>query len=205
VSRIVVLCEGETEELALRFFIHRQWISDGLEAVGLDSRNLEGKIQSAGKFACGYLDEQEVLAVFTLVDLQGMTRVSHQSSDSLGVKIQRVQEWLRAQVNHVRKGQFRPHVCVHETEAWILAEGEALAARLRYSGLNPDPNAELKNFENPPSKRLNELFLRHKSERYKKKIDGTPLFKAMKFEPVYASCKNFQAFYDDLKSVAPTA
>lgn len=200
-SRIVVLCEGDTEELAVRYFIAPQWKSEGLGFVGLKSINLDGKLEKAGKFAGGYLDDQEVLAVFTLVDLQGMTKVAHQHEDSLQTKIQRVRDWLRAQVNHAREKRFFPHVCVHQTEAWILAEGHALAARLGDHNIGPDSDAELKNFQNPPSQRLNELFLRIKKRRYNKKGDGAPLFKAMKFHSVYNSCQYFKELYDDLKAV----
>jgi hypothetical protein len=200
VSRIVVLCEGDTEELAVRHFIAPQWNSEGLGSVGLQPRNLNGKTQNVGKFASLYLDEQEVLAVFTLVDLQGTTQVVHQPQDDPDAKVQRVRAWLRGQVVHARSGEFFPCVCVHQTEAWILAEGHALAARLRDAGIEPDPNAELKNFQNPPSDRLNALFLRVKGRRYNKTIDGTPLFKAMEFQPVYNSCQYFQEFYDDLKA-----
>jgi hypothetical protein len=196
-----VLCEGDTEELAVRQFIVPQWNSEGLGCVGLKSINLDGKLDKAGKFASGYLDDQEVLAVFTLVDLQGMTQVAHQHEDSLETKIQRVRDWLHAQVNHARANRLFPHVCVHQTEAWILAEGHALAARLGDPNIRPDSNAELKNFQNPPSERLNELFLRIKKRRYNKKRDGTPLFKAMEFQPVYNSCQYFQELYDDLKAV----
>ena len=196
-----MLCEGDTEELAVRHFIAPQWISEGRGSVGLRSINLDGKLDKGGKFAGGYLDEQEVLAVFTLVDLQGMTKVAHQNEDSLQTRIQRVRDWLCAQVNHARANLFFPHVCVHQTEAWILAEGHALAARLGDPDIRPDPNAELKNFQSPPSQRLNELFLRFKKRRYNKKSDGTPLFKAMGFPPVYNSCQYFRELYDDLKAV----
>ena len=200
-SRIGVLCEGDTEELAVRHFIAPQWKSEGLGSVGLKSINLDGKLEKAGKFAGGYLDDQEVLAVFTLVDLQGMTKVAHQHEDSLETKIQRVRDWLQAQVNHARANRFFRHVCVHQTEAWILAEGHALAARLGDPNITPDSNAELKNFQNPPSERLNDLFLRINRRRYNKKGDGTPLFKAMEFQPVYNSCQYFRELYDDLKAV----
>lgn len=195
-----MLCEGDTEELAVRYFLARQWKSEGLESVGLKSIKLDGKVEKAGKFTNGHLDDQDVLAVFTLIDLQGMTRITHQRHDSLELKIAHVRDWLRSQVNHARANEFFPYVCVHQTEAWILAEGHALAARLRDSGIEPDPNAELKNFQNPPSDRLNALFLRVKGRRYNKTIDGTPLFKAMEFQPVYNSCQYFQEFYDDLKA-----
>jgi hypothetical protein len=200
VSRIVVLCEGDTEDLAVRHFVARQWKSDGLEFVGLLRINLDGKLQNIGKFANRYLDDQDVRAVFTLIDLQGMSRVDHKLQDDLKVKIQRVRNWLLAQVNHFRANQFSPHVCVHQTEAWILAEGRALAERLQDPRIEPEPSAELKDFQNPPSDRINTLFLRSKKRRYNKIADGTPLFKAMQFTPVYNSCRYFQAFYDDLKS-----
>jgi hypothetical protein len=200
-SKVVLLCEGDTEELAVRHFIVPQWNSEGLGAVGLKSINLYGKIQNAGKFASRYLDDQEVSAVLTLVDLQGMTKVSHQPQDNLETKIRRVRDWLRAQVTHARANQFFPHVCVHQTEAWILAEGHALAARLGDRNIGQDLRAEFKNFQNPPSQRLNELFLRIKKRRYNKIADGTPLFKAMQFMPVYGSCQYFQEFYNNLKDV----
>ncbi|MGO8792139.1 MAG: DUF4276 family protein [Terriglobia bacterium] len=201
-SRIVVLCEGDTEELAVRHFIVPQWNSEGLRSVGLKCINLNGKIEKLGKFASGHLDDQEVLAVFTLVDLQGMTKVSHQLQDSLETKIQRVRNWLNAQVHRARANRFYPHLCVHQTEAWILAEGCALAVRLGDTGVRPDLRAELKNFQNPPSERLNELFLRIKRRRYNKIADGTPLFKLMQFAPVYNSCRYFQELYNDLRAAA---
>ena len=200
-SKIVVLCEGDTEELAVRHFIAPQWIAEGLRSVGLQPRNLNGKPQNAGKFAGLYLDEQDVLGVFTLVDLQGTKLVVHQPQDDLDTKVQRVRESLRGQVNHARANSFFPHVCVHQTEAWILAEGHALAARLGDPNIRSDSNAELKNFQNPPSERLNERFLRIKKRRYHKIGDGTPLFKAMEFQPVYNSCQYFREIYDDLKAV----
>ena len=98
---------------------------------------------------------------------------------------------------------FFPHASVHETEAWILAEGTALAKRLRDPGIRPEPDAELRNFHNPPSKRINDLFLSRRSkDRYHKIVDGGPLFAALQFEPVYRSCRYFRAFYDELKTVA---
>jgi len=201
VSIIVILCEGPTEELAMRHFIARQWQSEGLGSVGLKPINLKGKLEDVRK-ANLYLDEYDVLAVFTLIDLQGMNRVDHQPQDNLERKIQRVRTWLKAQVNHTRADQFFPHICVHQTEAWILAEGRALATRLRDPGIEPDPNAEVKNFRNPPSGRLNDLFRRNNKQRYHKKTDGTPLFKAMRFAVVYDSCQYFRSFYDGLRAAA---
>ena len=200
----MVLCEGRTEDLAVRHFITRQWQADGLASVGLDRRNLRGHPDDVGPFASNYLDERDVLAVFTLIDLPGMNRVSHPSNDALGAKVGRVQGWLRNQVHqHDRAHDFFPHVSVHQVEAWILAEGTALSKRLRDSSIAADPEAEVRNCQKPPSERISELFLRSKEKRrYQKIEDGEPLFSKMEFRPVYDSCHYFQKFYDDLKSAA---
>ncbi len=145
--QIVVLCEGDTEELAVRYFIARQWTADGLGSIGLRRDNLRGDLHAIGTRACLYLDEPEILGVFTLVDLSGMNRVQHVAQDDLETKVRRVQSWLRGQVTHARSINFYPHVSVHEIEAWILAEGVALAKRLNDRAITPDPNAESKNFQ----------------------------------------------------------
>lgn len=198
-----MLCEGDTEELAVRHFIRRQWEVDGLAAVGLEPRNLYGQPKKLGPFALDYLDEPDVLAVFTLVDLHGMTLVTHPPNDELDAKVERVKGWLRDQVRpHVRARDFSAHVSVHEVEAWILAEGTALSQRLRDPSIKPDPVAESKDFQKPPKKRITELFSRNKKTRYKELADGQALFSRMAFQPVYESCRYFREFYDDLKAVA---
>jgi hypothetical protein len=202
-ARIVVLCEGDTEELAVRHFIQRQWEAEGRSRVGVKSINLRGKLQDIGSKGRLLLEEPEVVAVFTLIDLYRMDRVKHLAADCLNDKVERIREWLRAQVHHRRSAAFVPHVCVHETEAWILAEGAALAKRLRDPSIQPDPDAEVKNFGNPPSKRLNQLVLSRRSgDRYHKIIDGRPLFADLRFDAVYKACRYFRAFYDDLKAMA---
>jgi Domain of unknown function (DUF4276) len=204
-KRIVLLCEGDTEELVVKHLISRQWQQDGLESIGLHPVNLNAKLQDAPVKARLYLDEPEVLSVFTLVDLYGMDRVRHQGGDSLDERVARVQAWFSDGLVHPRAGDFLPHVCVHESEAWLLAEGVALAKRLGDSAIGPDPQAELKNFQLPPQRRINDLFMRHKGERYQKIRDGRPLFAAVQFEPIYHTCRFFRAFYDDLKRIATKA
>jgi hypothetical protein len=199
--RIVLLCEGDTEELVVRHFLARQWQQDGFDSVGLHPVNLNAKLQDASVKAGLFLNELDVLAVFTLVDLYGMDRVVHSKDDSLDDKVARVRAWFSNSLVHARAQDFFPHVCVHETEAWLLAEGVALARRLSEPGIRPDPQAELKNFQFPPQRRINDLFMKRKGDHYQKIRDGRPLFAAAQFEPIYSTCRFFRAFYDDLKQV----
>ncbi|HMD96164.1 MAG TPA: DUF4276 family protein [Terriglobia bacterium] len=203
--RIVVLCEGDTEELAVRHFVGTQWQAEGFASVGLDPKNVNGHVRKIGILAGNFLDEGDVVAVLTLIDLQGMNLVTHESGDELDVKVKRVRDWLSGQVEHERAHDFFPHVSVHQVEAWILAEGKALSQRLGDQTVGPDPQAELKNFQKPPSQRINEFFLRCKKTRYRKIIDGQPLFSKIAFQPVYDPCRYFRAFYDDLRRVASQA
>ena len=166
-----MVCEGPTEELAVRHFVARQWREDGLASVGLHYRCVP--LGDVGAFACDTLDKRDVIAVFTLIDLYGMNLVDQPPDDELDAKVERVRSWLRTQIQHHRRAQnFYPHVSVHEVEAWILAEGMALATRLPGQEIRLDPQAEVKNFLNPPSKRLDELFLKGKGRHYQKIEDG---------------------------------
>ncbi len=201
-KRIIILCEGETEELAVRHFIHRQWCSDALDRVGLQPIDLRSRLQDVASKGKLFLNDPEILAVFTLIDLHGMDRAKHKESDSLEVKVANIRSWLTDSLKHVRSSDFYPHICVHQTEAWILSEGLALSRRLGNIGIEPDPNAERRDLLRPPTSILNDLFLRAKGDRYHKIKDGRPLFASMQFSLVYKSCGYFRTFYDDLRNVA---
>jgi len=73
--RIIILCEGDTEEIALRHFIRRQWETDGLRTIGLHPINLNGKLEEVFSYVPRYRLDSQVIAVFTLIDLYGMDRV----------------------------------------------------------------------------------------------------------------------------------
>lgn len=204
--RIVILCEGETEELAVKHFVRRQWGSDGLRAVGLHPINLGGKLEDVFEYAPRYRRDSQVIAVFTLIDLYGMSRVQHAVYDELADRVARVKTWLWDDYKADLRSFFHPHVSVHEVEAWLLAEGECLAQRLKDAKIQPDRSAETLDFSNPPSKRVDSLFeSRRGGDGYHKINDGTPLFKCLQFRPVYETCGHFRDFYDELKAVGQTA
>lgn len=200
--RIVILCEGDTEEIIVRYFLRRQWKQEGFDEVGLHADNLQGNLSRIGTKATLHLDEAEVLGVFTLIDLYGFSQVKHDGTDDVDRKVMRTWEWLKSTVKTPRAGDFHPYVSVHEAEALILAEGNALSMRLSASQISPDPNAETRNFLRPPSKRMGELFRTHKKRGYHKIMDGTPLFQRMHFESVYRSCPYFRGFFEKLREVA---
>jgi hypothetical protein len=171
----------------------------GLSHVGLLPIDLRGRLQDVAPKANRFLDEPGVLAVLTLIDVHGFDRVDLSAVDSLDEQVQRVRDWQRKQIT---REDFFPWACVHQTEAWILAEGSALGKRLGNSNIRADASAELRDLFRPPTTILNDYFMREKKDRYHKIRDGRPLFSQMKFDPVYENCRYFRAFFDELRGVA---
>jgi len=176
--------------------------SDGLHHAGLKSINLRAKLEDIGPFVKRYAQEPENRAVFTLVDLYEMTRVDHPPTDCLEDKVARVLQWLNSQARGIPSDFYYPHIAVHDIEAWILAEGAALAKRLHAPSLQPDPEAERKDFANPPKRRLNEMFRKHLRRRYEENRDARALFSAVDPAVIHKTCHHYRLLYDDLSKVA---
>lgn len=200
--RIVILCEGETEVLATRHLLRRQFHSDGLASIGLQPIDLEGKLEDVFDKVPRFRKDRGVVAVFVLIDLAGMRRVQHAPDASLDDKVAAVRGWLVDGVQDADPDFFHPHVCVHELEAWFLAEGHALGKRIAFSKLEPDAHAEQRNLDHPPSRWVNDLFRKHRKRSYHKTRDARPIFDDLSHVAIYKHCKYYREFYDDLTSVA---
>jgi len=201
----VLLCEGESEVLATRRFLRRQFEADGLKAIGLHPINLKGKLLDIPAYAVRYSQSRDAAAVFTFVDLYGNNAVVHRPEASLEDKVSAVRDWLRTEARDVPPDFFHAHVSVHELEAWFLAEGKALGRRLRHTRLRPDRQAEHRNLGNPPQKRVNALFHAHLRREYRKIRDGGPMLSDLAHDDVYKACQYYREFYDDLTSTARAA
>jgi len=203
-TRIVLLCEGDSEEIAVKHFLRPQLDAVGLKAIGLRPINLNAKIEDIFAMTPRFRRDRDVFAVFTLIDLYGLNRAPSPANATVGEKVEAARAWLRKGASDVDPDFFHPHLAVHDLEAWLLAEGKALTKRLRHE-IDPDPRAEERDFDRPPNKRVNDLFLKHRDDGYRKTVDGPPLYKNLAFDPVYKSCPYFRDFYDDLKAVAERA
>lgn len=202
--RIVILCEGDTEEISIKHFLRRQWDKDGLSAVGLQPINLNGKLEDVFSFVPLYRRDSRVGGVFTMIDLYGMTRVTHGPYDEIDVKVERVKKWFKDRLGSDFSSFFNPHLCVHEIEAWFLAEGNCLSKRLNDPNVRPEPNAESQNFGNHPSRKIDRLFKSRRGVPYDKINDSTALFKCLEFDPIYSTCHYFKLFYDALAILGKT-
>ncbi len=200
-----MLCEGDSEELAVKWFLRRQLEEAGLKGVSLHPINLAAKLEDIFVKTRLFQHEPGVVAVFTLIDLYGMNRVRHAPDTTLDEQVATVRYWQRQGIPDVPGSFFHAHVCVHDIEAWFLAEGQALAKRLKYRSLSPCPHAESLNLVDPPKSRVNQLFRTHLHRSYHETSDGTPLFKDLSHTPIYETCRYYRELYDDLLAVAKTA
>jgi hypothetical protein len=89
-------------------------------------------------------------------------------------------------------------IVVHEIEAWLLADEEALAKALRVKRVENFPNPEELH---DPKRKLEELFKRHKGKEYKygEIKDGTRIAQHLSINKVSQKCRSFEKFFRTLK------
>ncbi|MBN1592035.1 MAG: DUF4276 family protein [Candidatus Coatesbacteria bacterium] len=210
-TKIFVLCEGDTEMVAIRHFIRPYWESQGLKSVSLHPVNLWGKLDDIFGHVVRARKDPKVMAIFTLIDLYEMKRVIHRWDASLDEKVGQALDWLRIGGappelkdefgSESMRDFYRPHLSVHEVEAWLLADGSCI-----HQDVKPLEGAEEKDMLNPPKARVKKLLSKMRRQvHYSEVIDGIRMFQKARFDVVYESCPYFKAFYDDLESVTKTA
>jgi len=208
---IVVLCEGKTEMIAVEHFIRFRWEAEGLRSIALRPINLKGKLEDVFHNVVRFRKDPKAVAVFTLIDLYGMERVLPKKESDLAVNVRTTSNWLRVDgappemkdefKTRAIRSFYHPHVSVHEVEAWLLADGKCIGPNIE-----PLPNAEEIDFQNPPKARVKRILRKLRSrDDYREGIDAQIMFKRARFDVVYASCHYFKVFYDDLKQVAQAA
>ena len=203
-KRIVILCEGDTEFNAVEYFIRPQWERDNLTSVGLKPVNLRGNIEKIFRIVQIYDIEKHTKAIFTLIDLYGLKKNMYNLSDETRLKVEKLIKWLKDEFEEGILDKFHPHLAVHETEAWFLAEEKVLSKMLG-TKIKRFSNPESINFEDHPSKRLNKLFLKNLQRRYIKGGlygDDRKMFENMILEKTAEKCPYLKAFYNDLKTTA---
>lgn len=103
----------------------------------------------------------------------------------------------KALPNNVEK-IWHAHWAVHDIEAWIWADHEALATYLGTRNLTYYGQPEELNSGTPPKEYLNRAFMQHKRRRYSETIDGTVLLGRINPMLVEQKCPHFAALRQTL-------
>jgi Domain of unknown function (DUF4276) len=198
--RIKILCEGSTEE-GLRKLLAQAIDIQGCgikiksyEGVGALLRGLDGRTE--------FELRSGVQIIFCLVDYYHYPLPQDTKSLPLEQRLNAIKLDVVGRIDESRRSSVRCHVVVHEVEAWILADEQMVAQRLKIKNLSPWQQPEAVNDMKPPAKILEELFRTRSplKKRYSKYKDGVDLLGKIDWQKVYTKCPTFKQLVDDLRT-----
>jgi hypothetical protein len=202
-----LLVEGDAEKLAIAEFLKR-WLDPQLEQpAGVKVVNFHGNSQLVRKIvskAQDYLDApeaDEIIGVIGLLDLYGLDIYPPQLT-----AVEQRRDWgvthFQEQVN---RDKFRMHFAVHEFEAWILGQPDVLPRAVRDALLEKIANPEKVDFDEPPAKLLNRVYLSCTGKNYKKTTYGKQLFGKLAPDMVAGKCPYLKAMLGQMLEMAKAA
>jgi len=202
--KFVLFVEGHTERKALPGFLKR-WIDPRLEQrVGLKVVRFNGwaeLINDSTKKAKMYLNEDDVIAVFALLDLYGPT-IYPDDKQCTSERFEWAKNYLERKVGDHR---FHQYFAVHETEAWLLSNPDLFPKIIKNAFPGKVQNPEEVNFDKPPSKLLGELYREKTKRTYKKVAHGKELFDKLDPDVAYQKCPYLRELFDDMLKIAKEA
>lgn len=198
--RIKVLCEGDTE-VGLRKLLAK---AIDIQGCGIKIKPYEGNARLLRKLdgTIGSELRSGAEVIFCLIDYYHYPLPDEKKHLPFQQRLQAIKSDMIEQIDASRRPAVRFHVVVHEVEAWILADEQILAQRLKVKNLLSWNQPENVNDMKPPSQVLQELFRTRNplKKSYNKYKDGVDLLQKVDWQKVYAKCPTFRELVDDLRS-----
>lgn len=188
---IVLLVEGDTEtalKASLKRFLDERAQAENKPAVRLKTKDIMSlNSQRLGRRVKLELSDPTVMAVVGLID------VYPNFSDAADAK-----RFLRQAVGDAPR--FYAHAAQFEVEAWLLPYWDAICQRVGVRQSPPASLPEQVNLQNPPSRRLGELYQRAKPRprKYVKTIEMAAILHNKDLTVAAAQCPEFKAFLNTL-------
>jgi hypothetical protein len=205
--KFILIVEGETEAKTLPLFF-RRWLKPRLNhQVGIQAVHFRGcaeVIQQTPKRTKAFLNspKSDVIAVIALLDLYRLDLSYPAGLDSVAEQI----KWATEHLEHeVAERRFRQYFAVHELEAWLLSDITIFPKDLQGDFPDKIEQPERVNFNEPPSKLLEKLYLSKTKKRYKKLTYGERLFAELNPETAYQKCPNLKVLLDEMLALAKSA
>lgn len=183
------MVEGRTERDSAAAFLKR-WLDPQLrEPVGIQTVSFDGyadlvrKMPTKAQMHLRGPKQREIVAVYGLLDLYGPTfypadKTTAEERFAWG------KEFFE---NEVSDPRFRVSFAVHEFEAWLLSQPEIFPVDVRQALSPASQHPEQVNFNRPPAKLLEQIYLQKTNRGYKKTTYGKQLF--AKLDPIIATSK----------------
>lgn len=206
--RFILFVVGYTERDAAAAFLKR-WLDPRLNRrVGITSVRFDGwaeLIKDVPKKARMYLDKSagnsDVIAVIALIDLYGPT-IYPEDKKTIAERYNWAKKHVEDQVGAER---FRQFFAVHETEAWLLSDPKLFPLEVRNALPPKASKPETVNFDNPPAKLLEKIYVAKMRRKYRKLTDGATLFRKLDPEVAYNKCPYLKAMLDEMLMLAQNA
>lgn len=202
--KFVLLAEGDTEKQAIGEFLKRCLDRQLTRPVGIKVVNFHGKGNLVSKIASRAQDHLdgpdagEIVAVIGMLDLYGLDVYPAQATTASERYIWAVQEFE----GRVDRPKFRMFFAVHEVEAWILAQPDVLPREVRAALPATTAHPEKVNFDEPPAKLLNRLYLSKMRKCYKKTTYGRHLFGKLAPEIAVEKCPYLKSMLGEMLRLA---
>jgi len=205
--QFVLFVEGHTEKKGVVPFLKRTLDAKLSAKVGIKTVRFEGwpeMVKDMSKKARMYLegpDRNDIIAVIGLLDLYGPTFYPQNT-----VTASERSAWAKNHLeNMVKQKRFKMFFAVHEVEAWLLSQPEVFPREVRQELDSESKNPEDVNFENPPSNRLEHLYLQKTGRKYKKVVYGSQLFGKLDPEMAASKCPELKKMIECMLEMANNA
>ena len=202
--KFVLFVEGYTENKALPLFL-KKWLDPKLpQPAGIKTVRFDGwreLVKDAPRKARMHLNgpgKDEIIAVISLLDLYGPTFYPDRCKDR-DERYAWGKKHMEDEVNHPR---FRQFFAVHEVEAWLLSYPNLFPPDVKKALPAKTKDPERVNFEEPPAKLLDRLYLKHTKRPYKKVTNGRELFGKLDPDIAYQKCPYFGELLDTMLELA---
>jgi len=192
--KIAIMVEGRTEKAfmpKLREFLATR-ISGRmpkLDPVPYDGRiPKEGKLQRcvANLLSAG---DRPADAVIALTDVYTGTYDFVDAQDAKD----KMRQWVG------KEPRFHPHAAQHDFEAWLLPYWSKIREITGSNRTQPDGQPETVNHNNPPARRLNEVFMTgSKRHGYVKVRDGSSILRGEDLTIAISACPELKAFVNTI-------
>jgi hypothetical protein len=189
--RIAILVEGKTEVAFMPSL--RSFLKSRLQQMPrLDPKPYNGRIPKKDKLrrvVHNYLTIDNYEAVIALTDV-------YTGTDDF-INAQDAKEKMKAWVGDNPK--FYAHAAQHDFEAWLLPFWSTIQELAKHNKSVPGGNPEQVNHDNPPSKRIKEIFELGKSSRsYDKARDALKILEPNALMVSVQACPELKAFINTI-------
>ena len=199
--KFVLFVEGYTEKYGVPAFLKRYLDHRLSQPIGIMPVRFDGwaeLVKDAPRKSRMYLKDpkqrQDIVAVIALLDLHGPTFYPPHAKSAVSRY-----KWAKAHLEKaVGLDRFHQFFAVHEIEAWLLSDPDLFPAPVKKALPGVVKKPEEVDFDEPPKKLLQRLYLEKTDQTYKNVRHGEQLFNSLSPELACKKCPKLKALLEKM-------